>query len=200
MSEIPIDRIHWEKCRNVPAAIEYCQKTEGRLEATRFKGIFPSRPKCAINEGNLRQWQVLLEEKIIKPPNDRTIMWYWEEIGNFGKTQFSKYLCLKYDALLVSGKAADMKYAVIKHIEEKGDPYLIIIDVPRGGKDYISYTGIEELKNGIFFSGKYESGQAIFASPHILVFSNEAPNKEKLSADRWDIVELTPDMNENNNI
>lgn len=190
LSVIPCERIHWEKTKDVPAAILYCQKPDGRLKPTQFKGIFPSRPKCPINETNLRPWQKALEEKIILPPDDRKIMWYWEDIGNFGKTVFTKYLALKYNALVVSGKAADMKYAVIKYIEEHGDPYLIIIDVPRGGKEYVSYTGIEEIKNGIFFSGKYESGQAIFASPHVLIFANEEPIKEKLSADRWDIVAL----------
>ena len=123
-------------------------------------------------------------------------MWYWEEIGNIGKTQFSKYLCLKYNALLLSGKSADMKYAVCRHIKEVGDPYLIIIDVPRSGKDYISYGGIEEIKNGVFFSGKYESGQAIFPSPHILVFSNFPPDESCLSADRWDIVHLVREDDE----
>lgn len=63
-----------------------------------------------------------------------------------------------------------------------------MIDIPRSVDiDFLSYTGIEEIKNGCFFCGKYESDMVIMPIPHIIIFSNEEPNVDKLSADRWDI-------------
>uniref|UniRef100_UPI004049B2EE hypothetical protein n=7 Tax=Pseudomonadati TaxID=3379134 RepID=UPI004049B2EE len=63
-------------------------------------------------------------------------------------------------------------------------------DIPRSQLDYLSYTGIEEVKNGCFFSSKYESEMVLYNSPHIIVFANEEPTYHKLSSDRWNVVDL----------
>lgn len=51
---------------------------------------------------------------------------------------------------------------------------------------------IEQIKNGIYFSGKYESQMKYDKPPHVVVFSNTMPDQSKLSADRWNIVFLDP--------
>lgn len=192
-SIIPDTRIHWEVMRGSVAENRiYCSKNDDVIEGPWYKGIRPTRPKCSINESILYPWQKELEEQINKTPDDRTIMWYWEPDGKMGKTQFSKYLTLKYECLFLTGKAGDMKFAVANYVKTNGDPWLIIINAPRSNTDYISYGGIEEIKDGIFFSGKYESEQCIYPSPHILIFANEEPKIDKLSADRWKIVRVPP--------
>ncbi len=52
------------------------------------------------------------------------------------------------------------------------------------------YSGLPQSKNGVLFSPKYESGQKIFKPPHVFVFANYEPDQTKLSADRWNIVQL----------
>lgn len=43
---------------------------------------------------------------------------------------------------------------------------IVVMDIPKQ-VEHISYTGIEEVKDGAFFSGKYESGMIVMNYPHI---------------------------------
>jgi hypothetical protein len=93
--------------------------------------------------------------------------------------------------MVVEGANNDILCGVAKHIEEHGDaPRIIIFDIPRVNEGGVSYQAIEKLKNGYFFSGKYESGMCRFNSPHLIIFSNDPPVMEKLSEDRWVVNKL----------
>ncbi len=97
-------------------------------------------------------------------------------------------------AIIVGGKASDAGYAIQQYIEKNGEgPKIVILDVPRTkSAEYISYESIENIKNGCFFSGKYEGGMVRFNKPHIIVFANEPPESSRMSADRWNITQLAP--------
>lgn len=183
--------IHWEKTKNTKASIAYCCKEETRTGKI-FTNLKLPKPLKLINPKQFFEWQIEIYDIIKEEADDRTIYWYWSEDGGVGKSIFSKYLCAKEDAVLLSGKAADMKYGILAY-KNKHDVYpeTIIIDVPRSNVEFLSYTGIEEIKNGCFFSTKYESDMVIFNNPHIIIFANEEPNYEKMSADRWCVKEIT---------
>lgn len=187
--KVKIPKIHWEIARDVGMSINYCSKTD-----TRTGKIFNFRipvPREINIITNLFDWQLDIVEICENVPNDRTINWYWEEKGGIGKTVFCKYMVWHYHALVLSGKSADMKYGIIKYVEKNGQyPAVIIFDIPRSCLDYLSYQGIEEVKNGLFFSSKYESDMVIGNCPHIICFANEAPKYGKLSEDRWVVTEL----------
>lgn len=174
---------HWEKCKgNKRQNFDYCTK-EGK-----FKTNMHMQPKAAeIEVEEPYGWQLDVMDIIKQKPDRRTIHWYWEPNGKVGKSSLVKYLCHKHFAQVCAGKAADMK-CQIASLEVP--PTIVIFDVPRSNLDYISYTGIEEIKNGCFSSPKYESKMYIMNSPHVIVFANEPPRESKLSEDRWDIVEL----------
>ena len=109
--------------------------------------------------------------------------------GCRGKTTLQKYIYTHYKKCIVlSGKASDMKNGIIEY-EKKNNilPEIVLINVPRSSKDYISYTGIEEIKDMFFYSGKYEGGMVCGANPHVICFANDEPEREKMSADRWRI-------------
>ncbi len=184
--------IHWEKCRDIKAAIKYCQKLDTRREGSTpyYQGIVPYVPLKVLDYEKFYKWQ-LATEKMSKEMDDRTINWIYEPKGNVGKSALVKYMCVNNMALLLSGKGADMKYS-LKMYEEKhgGFPGLIVIDIPRTVLDYVSYSAIEEIKNGCLFSGKYEASMCIFNSPVIICFANEMPKREKMSLDRWRIYEI----------
>lgn len=131
-------------------------------------------------------WQLKIMEIIKEKPDKRTIHWFWSEKGGVGKTTLAKYLCVNHKALYIGGKADDIKCAVAA-MEKK--PIIIIMGIPRC-TEHISWKGIEEVKDGLFFSGKYESGMCIYNSPHVIVLANEAPDIDKLSKDRWNIVKI----------
>lgn len=177
-------QMHWEPAKKSRLEnIIYCSK-DGDWEASRPSYRRPRRPRII---SDLRPWQQEIVNIVKTLPDERTIHWYWEPNGGIGKTSMNRYLCDNWDALVCSGKAADMKYAIAQ-MEVK--PSLIIFDVPRCNMGYISYTGIEEIKNACFFSSKYESGQVLFDFPHVFVFANEPPDYDKMSMDRWHVVDI----------
>ena len=58
-----------------------------------------------------------------------------------------------------------------------------------------NYTILESVKDGSAIAGKYNSKKLVFKKPNILiVFSNWAPNKSKLSLDRWQIFKISKDL------
>ena len=182
---IGIKQIHWEKCRDVKASIAYCTKDD-TATGKRWTNIRLPKPIKIIKEESFYHWEKEIIEMISEEPDDRTIHWYWEPDGGVGKTAFCKYLVVKHHAVILSGKGNDCKYGIVKYHEENGVyPELIIYDVPRCNLNYISYDALESIKNGLFFSGKYESGQVVMNCPHLLVFANEEPEYEKMSRDRW---------------
>jgi len=177
---------HWESTKSIQASIVYCTKEETRTGKIYYYGYEPPvKYKCHIE--NKYDWQIEVENIIKKEPDDRTIYWYVGEKGCDGKTTFGKYLYTHYDDVVVlSGKGADMKNGVVEYQKKtKRLPRTIIINVPRCTIDYISYQGIEEVKDMFFFSGKYEGGMVCGANPHVLVFANEGPDESKMSSDRW---------------
>lgn len=185
---------HIEPAKSYEALIKYSKKDGDIFE----KGNPPKQGKKneQINEElDLikpdRPWQLNILQLISTKPDYRIINWYWEPIGNTGKSAFTKYLCAKHDALCVSGKSADCKYAVVKYKElKKYYPKIVIFDIPRTNIDYINYEAIESIKNGCFFSGKYESTQVLMNNPHVIIFANCPPDEHKLSKDRWNINEI----------
>lgn len=190
METIAIKTIHWEKCRSYEHSVNYCGKVETRT-GSKFSNIVDTSIHVCEPYG----WQLEVMNIINAGPDKRKIHWFYSKHGNIGKTELAKFLCVKHKALYVNGKAADMKSAIA---EMKVKPKLVVLGFPRTiDTDYISYSGIEEIKDGIFFSGKYESGMCLFESPLVIVLCNHPPCTEKLSKDRWNIQQIIKIKDEN---
>lgn len=161
---------------------KYCSKGGDFI----YKGI---EPPYNI-ELDFHQWQETLATILREPPNDRDIHWVWEGIGGVGKTNFQKWVYMHMErAVTLCGKAADMKHGIVQYKETNGClPKIVMINVPRcQDQNYISWQGIEEMKDMFFYSGKYEGGMVCGASPHVIIFANERPDTSKMSNDRWKI-------------
>ena len=173
------------------AADRYCMKDETRIAGPWEKNMPVLPPPIKIlKDEQLYDWQKDLVERLKDEPDDRKIVWLWEPDGCKGKTSIAKYLHVTQKAVYLGGKAADMKHCIVQYIEKNPAPRVVLINIPRASKDFVSYTGIEEIKDGLFFSGKYEGGMVCFNSPHVVVFSNEEPDYSKMSGDRWDVIPL----------
>lgn len=88
---------------------------------------------------------------------------------------------------LTFGDAKDLLNLVFK---KQGLPtYMFDLSRTKGGKTSMSdiYQALESVKNGYFINTKYETGVACYAIPHVIVFSNHAPDMSALSLDRWHI-------------
>lgn len=172
---------HIEKAKCLKQAVKYCQKMDTRIDGPWISG-FPNFNVNVITD--LREWQWKFLSEVYARNNDRRVFWIFDEKGGSGKTALAKWLVCRKDALYVSGKAADIKYALSEHLEEK-EIKMVIFDYPRSQKEYISYGAIEEVKNGLFFSNKYESKMSIFNPPIVIIFANFLPDVSQLSLDRW---------------
>lgn len=185
------DKIHWEPTKSVTASVAYCSKEDTRNGNVYYYGFEPPI-KYKVEIEQLHDWQLKIEQMIKLDPDDRSIYWYWENKGGIGKTTFQKYLFTNYeDVVILSGKGSDMKNGIVQYqSKNKRLPKIILINVPRSCHDYISYTGLEEVKDMMFFSGKYEGGMVCGKSPHLIVFANEEPDTSKMSSDRWKVIEI----------
>lgn len=131
----------------------------------------------------LNDFQLKCVEKL-SSQNDRQILWINDSQGGSGKTWLSKYMIANMKAIrFTNGKTKDIAYAY------KNNP-IVVFDFARSCEDRINYQIIEDLKNGILFSSKYESQSKVFAPPKIIVMANFEPNKRALSEDRWTIMDL----------
>lgn len=139
----------------------------------------------------LNTWEKYILSIIDEPPDDRSIYWFWEPDGCQGKTTFQKWLFFNREGVVtLGGKASDMKNAIINYLEKnKKHPKIVLINIPKS-VEHLSYTGIEEIKDMYFFSGKYEGGMICGPNPHLLVFANIEPDYGKMSEDRWKVKNL----------
>lgn len=166
---------HIEPCKNWRSASKYCTKEETRVSNIKI-----------IDK--LLPWQEELEKIVLSEPDDRTIHYYYDEIGGKGKTAICKYLLIKYNniAYTASGKSID----ILTLADPKKTVYLI--DLPRSNDNHCPYNAIEQLKNGLVSDGKLKKQirTVIMNPPHIIIFSNHEPDINKLSYDRWKFTKL----------
>lgn len=128
-----------------------------------------------------RRWQHRLLQEMAGKPDERKIIWYNDPVGNRGKTFLSKYLvCVGGAVRFENGRSTDIKHAW------RGER-VCIFDLSRSQQDHINYEVIESVKNGVCFSGKYESTSKMYEIPHVVVFANWPPDEAKMSSDRWDV-------------
>lgn len=180
--------IHWEVCRKVEAVRVYSRKTETRVQGPWTKNFqLPEKAPEIV----WKPWQQEIINILKSPPDSRTIHWVWESTGNVGKTFLAKYVCQWMGGLYLGGKGADIKHAIATHVSSGKSLEVCIFDFSRSLEGYVSYDALESIKNGIFFSGKYESQQIILKNNvHCIVFANFAPMLANLSLDRWHIMQL----------
>lgn len=182
-------RTHWEVCKHLRNSIKYCTDIEKRKGRVWTIGI-PKPIIDVLEEHKPYEWQQKIIDICMEDPDDRTIYWIYDETGAKGKTTLCKHLVLKKGALCVGGKVNDVKYAVAKAVETGKDVRIVLWDIPRSVDVEWSYEAIESIKNGIFFSGKYESGQCVMNSPHVFIFANRLPDFTMMSGDRWKIMNV----------
>lgn len=133
-----------------------------------------------------RPWQQRVLKMLQQPPNDRTIVWVFDQEGNRGKSRLVRHLMAEHGATLLEGRVADMAMAYEKE-------RIVCLDLTRAQAEVSDhlYSFAEKLKNGILFSTKYESRVKHFSPPHVVFFANFAPPTSVWTADRLKLVDLS---------
>lgn len=138
-------------------------------------------------------WQQWMLDKIPTLPDDRTITWIYNKDGNCGKSKLVKYCMFKKLGMKVPyGTATQLK----QFISKIGARRAYFIDIPRTSGKQESFkdlfSTIEEIKNGLVQGAMYGEGACLMMEPpHVFCFSNEVPPLSYMSADRWQVYELT---------
>lgn len=194
--ELQFPHLDYLEASESAAADRYVMKEESRL-AGPWEFNMPaekkkSRPLVKMTYEMLNNDQRRIADMFAEPEDPlwgRKIYWFWEPNGNWGKSVLATYLIDQRNAIEVSGAAKDCFCGIANQLE-KHDIEIVIFDIPRSCVDYVSFQAIEKIKDGKFFSAKYESGMVRFNRPHIICFANSPPPEEKLSLDRWEVTEL----------
>lgn len=147
--------------------------------------LFGKGPKLV--DGDFRPWQQRVNDFVEQEPDDRKILFVVDETGAEGKSWLTRYWITHHAGtqFFSIGKRDDLAYAI--------DPEksLFVFDIPRGHMQYLQYGILEQLKNRMVFSTKYMSHTKILPhNCHVVVFSNEEPDREALTQDRYKIIRL----------
>jgi len=179
--------IHWEIKKKYATEMDnfkYCSK-DGNI----FINIGFPKPVVKVSYDMLRPNQKVIVDAFKEDENaifGRKIHWKWETTGNWGKSFLCLHMIDYCGAFVCEGANKDILYGLKEWIEKHGEcPRIVIFDIPRVSEGHVSYKAIESVKNGFFYSSKYEGGMCRFNKPHILCFANEPPDYSKLSEDRW---------------
>ena len=71
---------------------------------------------------------------------------------------------------------------------------IFMFDIERASMEYLQYSILEQLKDGLVFSPKYDSRvKRIKSNAHVVVFCNEHPDPTKLSEDRYHVITPSED-------
>jgi len=139
-------------------------------------------PQPTLVNQPLNDWQEVLHGRLQREADDRTVEFFVDEDGGKGKSFFCRYYLTHYaekTQVFSVGKRDDIAHAIL---ETKS---IFLFNMPRGGMEFIQYTILEQLKDRMIFSPKYNSTtKLLWYIPHVVVFCNEHPDLSKMSADR----------------
>lgn len=152
----------------------------------KFVDLFCPKPMLVPDTAELRDWQLTLYDMLQQPADDRKIIFVVDAAGNVGKSWFIRYMLTKHSEdvqRLSVGKRDDLAFAV----DETKKVFLF--DIPREQLEYLQYSVLEQLKDGLIFSSKYESRTKVIRGHcHVVVMTNESPDMNKLSVDRYTLM------------
>lgn len=136
----------------------------------------------------LREWQQVCLDQLEHQSN-RHVLWVYDKDGNTGKTFLAKYIrFVKKGFYMENAKKCDIALAW-------AGQELVVANLTRDKEDITNYSVFESLKDGLIFSGKYQSALKFTEkNVKIAVMANWLPVISKLSLDRWQIMVLQNDQ------
>lgn len=174
----------------------YVTKVTSRIEGPWMDATYQPPVVPVVYKGddlecmqNPTPWQRQLADMTMNKPCERTVHWIFNASGNAGKSKLQKWLCWKQGAKRIPlGTATQIKTAVVS----VGARKCYVVNIPRVTGNQESqrdlFSALEEVKDGWVSSNMYGKDQELFmVPPHLFIFSNDLPDLNLASPDRWKI-------------
>lgn len=170
-------------------SFDYCLKNDTRIEGPwTDKKTFINLPLDVKMVKELRPWQETLRIMALRFELRKLDIIYCP-LGNSGKSTFVRWMhCHKHGMRLPPFETyKDLGRAVSAHDFKS----LYMFDLPRAmdkRKTSAFFQGLEDLKTGYCYDDRYTGTgeeKICFTPPRIFVFTNQLPNIQYLSFDRW---------------
>lgn len=195
----PIIKGNWSPTSNethTKGSFNYVMKADTRVEGPWKDEDFANAPVMTRQlsefvQYDLRPWQQQIFERV-QVPDNRSIIMIYDTIGNSGKSIFAEYL--EYKQLAFELPPLRAFEDIMQFAFGFKDQKCYLVDMPRAmKKDKLSefYSGLECLKNGVVWDKRYNAKKRRMDRPNIIVFTNTLPAFEFMSADRWEVYEMT---------
>lgn len=177
----------------IPVAhIEECSDTwEYERKEGRFLSSEDTPEIRKVRFGKMKWYQREMVNNTLKQ-GDRGITVWYNASGGIGKSWLCNHLWETGQAYIinVTDNVKSMVQDVASEYMEHGFRKILVLDMPRGWKwNNDTYVAIERIKDGLIKDVRYHSRTINIRGVCILVLCNNAPDKSKLSDDRWDIYE-----------
>lgn len=128
-------------------------------------------------------WQTELARMLDLDADDRRVLFVVDPEGGEGKSWFCRWMLMKKRSevqVLGMGKRDDMAHMVDTHKR------IFLLNVARKQMDLLQYSILEQLKDRLVSSPKYDSQmKTLLHQPHVVVFCNEIPDMERMTSDRY---------------
>lgn len=192
------ERLHIEESRlGAEYNFNYCAKdldyiTNMEKDKKRFEATIGLQKRMLITYSKIiwKPWQKQIIDICKTEPENRKINFVIDEQGNSGKSFLCKYLFLSNEGVIIAeGKKNDILNQIKMSIDNGILPKIVLLDVPRN-QVFKHYTVIEQMKNGLLYSGKYEGGVCCFNPPHVFVFTNNEIDETVLTKDRYNFINI----------
>jgi len=188
---------HWAKAKgNQDANFKYCSKDAIEGNMTFCHGV-KIKPKVKIIE-ELRPFQKSLENMLLSDVDEGKIIWVYDPKGQLGKTEFLRYMYIKYSMpFTYGGKTSDIVNLVFNHKEYllENDKAVMIYNFGRDTDPlHISYKSMEQISDGCISNTKFETGCFVCNKPHVLVLANCLPLEGKFSAGRLKLFSVNDEL------
>jgi hypothetical protein len=119
--------------------------------------------------------------------NDRAIYWLYSILGDMGKSWLVRQLVKHYKALLINPNAAKGACELIRTHLKNSDEFtskpIILVDLGRAAASQVTklYVTLEAIQGCISDTNDTATWET---PPHVIVFANDTPAFDRLSADR----------------
>lgn len=172
----------------------HIEKASNTWEYERKEGRYwtsdDTRQILSCRFGRINDLQRRILERTKRQTN-RGITVVYDPRGNNGKSWLCRHLYERGIGFYVPPTIDNAK-GIIQYISSgyRGEE-IIVIDIPRSWKWSESlYTAIETIKDGLVYDTRYHASMRDIWGVKVLVMTNNKPKLDKLSEDRWDILEI----------